>query len=164
MAIKARKGKVRSKYSNAKVGKYIPSSHPRKYLGTEAVVEYKSSLEYKFMIHCDREPAIAFWGYENATLKYLDKSENPPKQRVYYIDFVIYLKTPKFMETGCITDCKKIWVEVKDSRDTRPSLANSKNLLEKKNYLKNISKWKAADEYTKSRGFGFRIITEQQLN
>ena len=115
------------------------------------------------MCHCDRERSIVFWAYEKTIIKYYDRSVNPPKVRDYHIDFTIYVPTAKFMNTRSLSDCRKILVEVKDSRETNPKLLESKNPRERATRLKNECKWNAAKEVARAMGCDFRVITDKEL-
>lgn len=151
--IKINKQGHRGKYSNAKTGKYIPLN-VEKYEGNQLPV-YKSKLEHKMMRYLDSNPNVIRWSYEKFAIDYLDMSSRPPKRRKYYIDFVAYVKGPAGM-------IKKIWIEVKDSSETKKP--NPKKLMECQTYQKNLSKWRQAEVTARNNGAEFKIITEQQLN
>lgn len=143
----------RGKYSNAKCGRFFPKN-PEKYCGS-AVPEYKSSLELLFMRYADSNPLVIKWGYENCTIKYLDRSTNPPKVRRYFIDFVCQIRSGNTVKT--------VWVEIKDSRETRKPKNNAspKTIL---TWIKNQSKWAAASALARSKGYEFKVLTENELS
>jgi hypothetical protein len=131
-------------------GRYFPIN-PEKYTGGKFLM-YKSSLEYKMMLYCDKNPNILQWNYENIRLPYKDKNTGETKH--YYIDFEILANTNK--------GPKKIWVEVKSYCETIPP-KNKKNIKNQQIYLKNLSKWETAEKEAKARGIEFKIITENEL-
>jgi len=143
----------RGKYKNAKTGTYL-LKNPEKYCGSQPPV-YKSNLEYLFCRYADTNPAVVSWGYENAVVKYLDRSCSPAKVRRYYVDFVCKIRVgPAF---------KTVWVEIKNSCEaTKPGpKAAPKTVL---TWIKNSCKWQAARMVAKQRGYDFRILTEKELS
>ena len=149
--VKINKNGSRGKYNCAKTGKYKPIN-PQKYEGSQLPV-YKSSLEHRFMIYLDRNPDVLKWSYENLWIWYLDKSQYPPKKRKYFIDFTAIVKCGGFL--------KKIWVEVKDQRET--VLKESASQKEKITYIKNQCKWSQARQSARMNGAEFKIITDKEL-
>ena len=143
----------RGKYNNAATGRFFPS-HPEKYQGVSVPV-YKSGLELRMMQYLDKNPAILKWTYEPKAIRYLDKSENPPKLRRYFIDFVAIVKAGPVQKT--------VWLEVKPyCESVKPK--NQKNLKAMQLWAKNLSKWQAAEQLAKSKGYEFHVITEHELN
>lgn len=143
----------RGRYNNAHTGKFFPL-HPEKYQGTSVPI-YKSGLELRMMQYLDKNPAIIKWSYEPKAIKYVDKSSSPPIVRRYFIDFTAIVKQ------GPI--CKTVWLEVKPySESIKPT--NTKNTKAMLLWLKNTSKWQAAEQLAKSKGYEFHVITEKQLN
>lgn len=141
----------RGKYGNAKTGRY-KVLNPAKFDGQYAPI-YKSDLEHRMMIYLDKNPNIIKWSYEKFAITYLDMSTVPPKKRRYYIDFIAYAKKANGIQ--------KLWIEVKDSRDTKKP--DPSKVLEYRNYIRNISKWKQARITAQQNNAEFHIITEEQL-
>lgn len=143
----------RGKYNNAATGRYFPL-HPEKYQGSQVPV-YKSGLEMRMMQYLDKNPSIIRWTYEPKAIRYLDRSENPPKVRQYFIDFTAIVKVGLLQKT--------VWLEVKPyCESVKPK--NTKNVNAMLLWLKNTSKWQAAEQLAKSKGYEFHVITEKQLN
>lgn len=138
------------KYNSAKRGYYFPL-HPEKYVAENKTIIYKSSLEQRFMLYLDKNPMIKAWAYEPTSIKYLDVTTN--KVRRYYIDFMVVVKG---------NPDKVFYCEVKSKKETQKP-KNSKNIKDNLLYLKNLSKWKAATVHCQSKGYEFKIITEDQL-
>ena len=140
------------KYHN-KTGHFYPM-HPEKFIGQYTPI-FKSMLEYKLMMYLDRSPAIVKWSYEKFPVTYIDQSSNPPKQRKYWIDFIVIAKAGNHLKT--------IWIEVKSKRETHKPKETA-NMNEQKTWVKNCCKWAAAKKLATSKGYDFKIITEEQLD
>ena len=142
----------RGKYINAHTGIFIPQ-HPEKCIRKEKL-EYKSQLELQFMMYADRNPAIVSWGYEGTVIKYYDRAKG--KIRRYFIDFTIVVKVGPIKKT--------IWVEIKPYSETHPPKGRARNDIKAQlTWMTNQSKWEAATQLAKSRGYEFHVITEKQL-
>jgi hypothetical protein len=75
----------------------------------------------------------------------------------YYPDFLMILE-----------DGRKILIEIKPSRETKPPRKSKKKsqktmLYEQMTYLKNTKKWEYAQQFCNKKGWEFRIITEKEL-
>lgn len=142
----------RGKYSNALCGIFIPQ-HPEKYTGKEKP-QYKSKLEYAFMLYVDRNPSIVSWGYEGTSIKYFDRARG--KVRRYFIDFSIIIKAGPVHKT--------VWIEIKPYCETHSPKGRSRNDTKAQmTWMTNQSKWDAAREIAKSRGYEFHVLTEKDL-
>ena len=87
-------------------GLYRPSN-PKKYVGDPSKIVYRSLLERKFMLHCDRSPDIVNWASEELSIRYFNPIDK--KYHSYYPDFIV--KTIKG---------KKFLIEIKPSRQCKP--------------------------------------------
>lgn len=139
-------------------GIYKPIN-PEKYLGDPTKIIFRSSWERKFMVWCDKNPAIIGWSSEETIVPYICATDNRPHR--YFLDFKIKVKS----KDGSV---KTYLVEVKPLAQTQPPKYNGKQtkryLNESMTFIKNQSKWKYAEKYCKDRGWFFRIITEKDLN
>ena len=141
----------------AKKTRYKPV-HPEKYAGNADNIICRSSWERRVCIWLDREPNILSWSSEEAVIPYW----NPVKKRMarYFPDFVIKVKKAN----GNIV---VKMLEVKPLKETRrPDQKRKKSkyyLRECATYATNESKWKAAIEFCKDRGWTFELITEKEL-
>jgi hypothetical protein len=137
-------------------GKYKPK-FPEKYAGDPTDVIYRSSWELKFMNWCDSESAIIKWSSESTIIPYRCGTDN--KLHRYFVDFKIQVKTKDGVKTYL--------VEIKPLAQTMPPKFPGKQtkryLTESMTFIKNQSKWNAAEQYCKDRGWEFMIITEKQL-
>jgi len=118
--------------------------NPAKYKGDPTKVIYRSSLELKFMNFLDTHSDVLEWNSEEVVVPYRCVTDN--KLHRYFVDFWFKKKTPD----GKI---ESILVEIKPLAQTQVMT-----------WGKNQSKWKAAEEYCKDRGWKFQIITEKELN
>ena len=132
-------------------GKYN-LKHPDKYVGKKTPT-YRSSWEFHFMKFCDENPAIAAWASEAIKIPY--RSPITGKRTVYVPDFFIQYKDRK----------GKHKVEVIEIKPSNQALRESigKNKQNQASYAINMAKWEAAGKYCKSKGIGFRVITEKEL-
>lgn len=131
---------------------------PKKYIGSDPV--YRSSLELKVMRWFDNNPNVVTWGSESVVIPY----QSPLDGRVhrYFVDFVAALKE----KDGNI---KKLLIEIKPYKQTlRPEATRNKKpktmIYEQTEWAKNQAKWSAAEQYAKSKGYQFVILTEKHIN
>lgn len=138
-------------------GKYTPK-FPEKYTGDPTDIVYRSSWELRFMNWCDSESSIVKWSSECTIIPYRCGTDN--KLHRYFVDFKIQVKS----KDG---SSKTFLVEIKPSTQTAPPKYPGKRtkryLNESMTFIKNQSKWDAAELYSKDRGWEFIIITEKQL-
>ena len=87
-------------------GLYRPTN-PKKYVGDVTKIVYRSLLERKFMLYCDRNPDITYWASEELAIRYYNPLDK--KYHRYYPDFIV--RTIKG---------DKILVEIKPSRQCKP--------------------------------------------
>ena len=132
-------------------GKYN-LKHPDKYVGKKTPT-YRSSWKFHFMKFCDENPAIAAWASEAIKIPY--RSPITGKPTVYVPDFFIQYKDRKGAHK----------VEVIEIKPSNQALRESigKNKQNQASYAINMAKWEAAGKYCKSKGIGFRVITEKEL-
>jgi len=137
--------------------KFVPINK-EKYEGNWANIISRSSWETKFMIWCDTNPAIIKWQSEELCIPYLCATDGRPHR--YFPDFRIKVKA----KDGSI---KVYIVEIKPAGQTQPPKYPGKQtkryITESMTYLKNRSKWEAAENYCKARNMEFMILTEQHL-
>ena len=135
-------------------GKYKPTK-PQKYAGDVNDIVYRSGWEKYVMMWCDKNSDVVQWVSEELVIPYI--CETDKKSHRYFVDFVIKYKSGRV-----------VLVEVKPAKETkRPEKKQGKSrqtlMTEGLTYIKNQSKWKAAVEYTKDRGYHFEIWTENEL-
>jgi len=137
-----------------KQGIYKPMSN--KYKG-KSYPKYRSSWELKFFRWCDLNPNVLEWNSENVVIPYRIGQGKP---RRYIVDNTLVIKTGNVK--------KKYLVEIKPYAQTQPpnQHGNKKRttlVYEQYTYAKNKSKWLAAKQWCRAKGYEFIIITEREL-
>jgi len=138
-------------------GKFQPKN-TQKYVGNPTNIVYRSLWERKFMIYCDTNENVLEWGSEEIAIPY--RSPVDGKIHRYFPDAYIKVKEPD----GSI---KKYLIEIKPHKQTMPPKKPQRQtkgyIYEAYEYAKNQSKWEAATEYCKDRGWTFKILSENEL-
>jgi len=138
--------------------KYIPV-HPEKYEGDPTGIIARSSWETKFFIWCDHNSAIVSWSSEEFSIPY--KCPTDDRWHRYFPDAKVKIRDAN-------GNTKVYIVEIKPDKQTRPPESPKRKTRQYLNEVltwgKNNSKWEAAKEYCKDRGYEFKIITEKHLN
>lgn len=134
-------------------GKFTPKN-PSKYIGDRYKIIYRSSWEMIFMAKLDKDPTVKKWSSEEVRIPYISPIDG--KRHTYYVDFFIEY-----------TDGKKILIEIKPAKETKPPQVKTKKT---KRYLKEVitwgineAKWEAAKQYCINKGWEFLIYTEKEL-
>lgn len=112
-------------------------------------VIYRSSYEKYFIIWLESCKKVKYWGSECLCIPYTSAIDG--KIHHYYPDYFIELEDG----TGVV-------VEVKPFNQTQKPI--NENSYAHKEYVKNISKWKAAQEFCNKKGYQFKIITEKTID
>jgi hypothetical protein len=138
-------------------GKY-KVKNPEKYKGDPTNIIYRSLWERKHMKYLDGNSNILEWSSEEIYIWYKSPIDN--KAHRYFPDF--YVK--ERYQDGNV---KEYLVEIKPYKQTmappKPKRQTKGYIYEAYEYAKNQSKWEAAREYCKDRGWTFRILTENEL-
>jgi hypothetical protein len=147
-----------NKVGHFKYGIYQPQ-HPNKYVGNVNEIMYRSGWERKFMVWLDLSTSISRWSSEPVAIPYINPIDG--KIHRYYIDFWVERE-----------DNDKYIVEIKPYKQTQKPTLNENTRSKKKieqynnsarNYIINLAKWKAAEDYANKNGIRFLIITEKEL-
>lgn len=126
---------------------------PEKYLGDYSNVVYRSLWERQTFKWCEASPRVKSWNSEEVVIPYKCKTDN--KLHRYFVDLFIE------MDNG-----KVILVEIKPKSQTSPPKKRRKSkkyINEVTQYIKNQSKWEAANTFAKHKGWKFQIWTEDTL-
>ena len=138
-------------------GKFQPKN-TQKYVGNPTNIVYRSLWERKFMIYCDTNENVLEWGSEEIAIPY--RSPVDGKIHRYFPDAYIKVKEPD-------GNIKKYLIEIKPHKQTMPPKKPQRQtkgyIYEAYEYAKNQSKWEAATEYCKDRGWTFKILSENEL-
>lgn len=150
--------KQKKRRSEFKQGTYRPR-YPDKCFNR--ICTYRSSWELKFFEWCDRSPNIVKWGSESQIINY----QHPVKKTNarYYPDGVVWMVDQKTQKVV------KYIVEIKPYAQTQPPVPSKRKkpktvLYESLQWEINQSKWEAARQWCKLKGYQFIILTEHHLN
>ena len=134
-------------------GRY-PVSNPQKYDGDSTKVFYRSLWERQVFKWCESNPQVIKWSSEETVIPYKCKTDN--RVHRYFVDVKIKL------ESG-----ETYLIEIKPKKETiapkKPARQTKKYINEVMTYIKNQSKWEAAEEYCMQRGWKFVVWTEDTL-
>lgn len=134
-------------------GRY-PVGNPQKYDGDSTKVYYRSLWERQVFKWCESNPQVVRWSSEETVIPYKCKTDN--RVHRYFVDVKIKL------ETG-----ETYLIEIKPKKETiapkKPVRQTKKYVNEVMTYVKNQSKWEAAEEYCMQRGWKFVVWTEDTL-
>lgn len=138
-----------------KQGIFKPTN-PGKYAGNVDNIIYRSQWELKMLKWADTHPDVLKYSSEELIIPYISPVDQ--KQHRYFVDFLIMVKT----RSG---EIKKYAVEVKPEAQTVPPKTRNKKRLvtETMTYAVNQAKWKAAEQFCKSKGIDFIVLTEKHL-
>tara|TARA_Y100000310_G_scaffold123999_1_gene122743 strand:- start:134 stop:568 length:435 start_codon:yes stop_codon:yes gene_type:complete len=138
-------------------GKYIPTN-PHKYIGNHRNVVYRSLWERRFMVYCDTTDKIVKWASEEVTIKYISPLDK--RWHKYYPDFYVELTNQKGIT-------KQYLIEIKPKKQLKkpkqPSRKSKSFIWESREYVKNMSKWEAAERFCNHKGWIFKVLTEDHL-
>jgi ATP-dependent exoDNAse (exonuclease V) alpha subunit len=145
----------KKKYKEYKSGRYRPVNY-QKFGQTSCI--YRSSYELKFLMWCDNNPKVTDVKYEKVIIPYMSKADG--RMHRYYVDCRITMR-----EKG---GPKTYLIEIKPYKQTqkpKPSKRKKKQtiLYENLTYLVNRSKWDAAEQYCKHKGYRWCILTEKGI-
>lgn len=138
-------------------GKFSPQN-PKKYRGDPTNIIFRSLWERKVMKYLDENVNIIEWSSEEVVIPYLSPIDN--RVHRYFPDFLVKAQN-KNGET------KTMLLEVKPKAQTlepkKQSKMTRRYITEVTTWGVNQAKWKFAEEYCKDRGWGFQLITENEL-
>ena len=137
-------------------GKFIPKN-PSKYAGDSTNIIWRSTWERKVMDWLDQSESVVYWSSEELAIKYYNPIDN--KIHRYFPDFIVKVKK----KDGTVMTHV---LEVKPEYQTKQPVRKRKTqkfINEYITYTVNVSKWKAATEFCKDRGWEFKILTEKNL-
>jgi|TARA_R110000822_G_scaffold48453_10_gene127637 hypothetical protein len=124
-----------------------------KYKGDYTNVIFRSNWEKVCFKWCDQNDSILEWSSEETIIPYFYEVDK--RVHRYFMDLRFKTK-----------DGKTYLVEIKPHKQTLvPKNPNKSKryITESLTYIKNRCKWKAAESYSKDRGWHFEIWTEHTL-
>lgn len=137
-------------------GRFIPKN-PKKYAGDVTNIIWRSTWEFRVMDWLDKNESVIYWSSEELAIRYYNPVDN--KVHRYFPDFIVKVKNKNNLVATYV-------LEVKPEKQTREPTQKRKTrryLEEAVTYAINQSKWKAATEFCKDRGWEFKILTEKDL-
>jgi len=137
-------------------GRFIPKN-PQKYAGDVSNIIWRSTWERQVMNWLDLSDNVVYWSSEELVIKYYSPVDN--KIHRYFPDFIVKIKKRDGMVMTHV-------IEVKPEYQTRQPTQKKKTkrfIEESITYVVNQSKWKAAEEFCKDRGWVFQVLTEKHL-
>lgn len=136
-----------SKYSQG----IFEVKNKEKYVGKKKPY-MRSSWEQVFARMCDNNPAIIQWASEPFMIPY----RNPftGKNTIYVPDFLVIYIDKKGNKHGEV-------IEIKPKKESSMQYAKSKR--DQAATILNMAKWQVAQVWCKSKGFKFRVITEDMI-
>ena len=138
-------------------GRYKPN-HPEKYIGNPTNIIYRSLLERRFMVYCDKNSSILEWGSEEVIVPYKSPVDN--RMHRYFVDFIVKLKNKDGIKETLLIEVKP---KKQCSAPKKPKKKTRRYLTEIKTWGVNNAKWKAATEYAENKGWKFIIMTDETL-
>jgi hypothetical protein len=136
-------------------GKYTPKNK-EKYVGDPSNVIYRSLWERQTFKWLDYNDDVKGWGSETIVIPYICQTDS--RRHRYFVDLFIEFKNGD-----------KYIIEIKPEAQTKlprkpeKSKRKSKYIAESLKYIKNQSKWEAAQQFADSRGWIFEVWTEKTL-
>lgn len=134
-------------------GKY-KVKNPDKYVGDHTKVVYRSLWERNAFRWLEDNPDVIKWNSEDVVIPYICATDS--KRHRYFVDLFFEMKNGD-----------KYLIEIKPKRETsppkNPGKRTKKYLSEQLTYAKNVSKWKAAQQFALDNGVKFQVWTEETL-
>jgi len=134
-------------------GKFTPKN-PKKYRGDATNIVYRSIWERNTFRWLDENDSVKEWASEEFYIPYKCATDN--RMHRYFVD--VWYQT--------IEEDEYI-VEIKPKKETappkNPGRRTKKHISESLTYIKNQSKWQAAEQFAAARGWKFVIWTEDTL-
>lgn len=123
-------------------------------------VIYRSSYEKDFIYWLEHSSRVIRWGSECIGIHYINMHDG--KSHTYYPDYIMeVLKDPHNPSQGTET----ILVEIKPYNQTKPPDPTlPKDSYAWVEYVRNISKWRAAVEFARQNNMQFKIFTERTIS
>lgn len=137
---------------------YYRPKFPEKYKGDPTNIIYRSSWERRCMVYFDQNPNVLEWQSEEFFIPY--RSPIDGKIHRYFPDFKIKVKTKQGLTETVLIEVKPFYQTQPPATQTRKT---KKYITEVRNFGINTSKWQAAKDFCKDRGWKFTILTEHEL-
>lgn len=133
---------------------YFPLNECKKYQGKGPII-YRSSWEKKFCLYCERNPEIISWSSESFSIRYFSPIDQ--KYHSYFPDFLVTLRSGKTFVVEVKPKSHLIKPEA-PKRKTPKSINSYKWIYE--TWVTNMCKKASAEEFAKSKGWEYLLVTE----
>ena len=133
--------------------------NPHKYVGSSTDIVYRSSWELRFNRWCDLNPSVVKWNSEEIVIPYYSQADG--KNRRYFVDYIIQMKTDKGTIESLLTKIKPSGQQVKPKNHGNKKPENY--LAEMHTYQVNQDKWEAAEKWAAKHGMRFVVLNEYDL-
>ena len=137
---------------------FFKPKNPQKYKGDCTNIVYRSGWELRLMSHFDLHTDVIWWSSEERIIPYVSPFDG--RVHRYFPDFLICVKQNNGKQ-------QTIMIEVKPLAQTKEPVKkdkiNKKYIQEVFTWGVNKSKWEAAEEYCKDRGWKFEVMTEREI-
>lgn len=137
---------------------FFKPRNPQKYRGDPTNIVYRSSWELKLMLKLDQQPNVIWWKSEETIIPY--KSPVDGRWHRYFPDFLVCVQNKEGKTVTLLIEVKPAAQTIEPKKQTKPS---KRYIQEVFTWGINSSKWAAAHEYCRDRGWQFRIFTEKEL-
>jgi len=132
-------------------GRFRPLN-PGKYIGDPTNIWYRSSYEFRAMRYLDNDPGVLRWSSEEIVVPY--RSPKDGRIHRYFPDVFYETARGKFLVEIKPFD---LCIPPRQRKRTRKFLA------EVMTYGVNMAKFEAARRYAESRGWQFKVWSEEHL-
>lgn len=132
--------------------------NPGKYSGDVNNIVYRSSWELRFLQWCDLNPSVIAYHSEETIVPYLCQTDN--RIHRYFLDATVKIKDANGNINVFLVEIKP-WVQTQPPKF--PGKQTKRYLTEVETFVKNQSKWKAAEKFAQERNMKFLILTEKDL-
>jgi len=152
---------------------YYQILNKEKYYPTGKVPIYKSGWELQVFHALDVNPNVLYWGYEPLEIYYF--SPRYLKYTVYYPDILCHIRMDSGVEQKLLLEIKPNKFVVMPKVPTKPkentpqkwdkyrkATINYNNNL--KDYMVNMAKWEAAQQWCLKNNVMWRILSEKNTN
>lgn len=120
---------------------------------------YRSSYERDFIFWLERSPKVVRWGSECIGIKYVNLSDGTT--HTYYPDYIMEVWNDVHEPSS---GKSTILVEIKPYNQTKaPDPILPKDSYAWVEYIRNVSKWRAALEFAQRNNMQFKIFTERTI-
>lgn len=132
--------------------------HPEKYMGDYENIIIRSSWELRVFQFCDNNPNVLRWGSEEIEIPYMKPDPLGFKPARYYPDLYV-----EYIDRDGVLNRELI--EVKPKKFTRASKARNHHTkaFENMQYIVNMAKFNAADNWCKQNGVKFSVLSEESI-